>query len=99
MQDGLPTTVNGGVVSDRAAIAEQHNVTCLCRTFDLPESCGRHIIQIEILPMSPPIILTRKIRHSDSSQMIGILEQGVTVHHAMFKLPAQQRRNAAESLD
>ncbi|ACY85309.1 hypothetical protein ETAE_2474 [Edwardsiella piscicida] len=43
MKDSLPTTVNGGMVGDRASITEQHDIAWLRHTFDLPKPGGHHI--------------------------------------------------------
>ena len=57
---------------------------------------GLQIIQIEILTVTPPVILTMKIRHLNPRQMVSIPEQRVTVRHPVLKAPPGKMRHTAE---
>ncbi len=46
--------------------------------------------------MTPPVILTIKIRHLNSRQMVSIPEQCVTVRHPVLKAPPGEMRHTAE---
>ncbi|GEH09918.1 hypothetical protein ECEH2246_02161 [Escherichia coli O145:H28] len=90
-------TVNGGMVRYRSTKAAQQNIARLCRGQGHPvKACDRHIVQVKVLTVAPPVILTLKIRHINSRQMVCIPEQRVTVRHPVFKAPSGQVRNAAE---
>ena len=61
--------------------------------------CCLHIIQIEILTVTPPVILTMKIRHLNPRQMVSIPEQRVTVRHPVLKAPPGEMRHTAEFMN
>lgn len=46
--------------------------------------------------MTPPVILTMKIRHLNSRQMVSIPEQRVTVRHPVLKAPPGKMWHTAE---
>ncbi len=46
--------------------------------------------------MTPPVILTMKIRHLNPRQMVSIPEQRVTVRHPVLKAPPGEMRHTAE---
>ncbi len=49
--------------------------------------------------MTPPVILTMKIRHLNPRQMISIPEQRVTVRHPVLKAPPGEMRHTAELMN
>lgn len=55
-----------------------------------------HIVKIEILTVTPPVIPAMKIRHLNPRQMISIPEQRVTVRHPVLKAPPGEMRHTAE---
>ncbi len=89
--------VNGGMVRYRSTKAAQQNIARLCRGQGHPVKAGdRHIVQVKVLTVAPPVILAMKIRHFSPRQMVCIPEQGVTVRHPVLKAPSRQVRHAAE---
>ncbi len=78
--------VNGGMVRYRSTKAAQQNIARLCRGQGHPVKAGdRHIVQVQVLAVAPPVILAMKIRHINSRQMVCIPEQRVTVRHPCSK--------------
>ncbi len=56
--------VNGGMVRYRSTKAAQQNIARLCRGQGHPVKAGdRHIVQVKVLTVAPPVILAMKIRH------------------------------------
>ncbi|CTW29296.1 Uncharacterised protein [Escherichia coli] len=49
--------------------------------------------------MTPPVILTMKIRHLNPRQMVSIPEQRVTVRHPVLKAPPGEMRHTAEFMN
>lgn len=49
--------------------------------------------------MTPPVILTMKIRHLNPRQMVSIPEQRVTVRHPVPKAPPGEMRHTAELMN
>ena len=49
--------------------------------------------------MTPPVILTMKIRHLNPRQMVSIPEQRVTVRHPVLKAPPGKMRHTAEFMN
>ncbi|CTT67065.1 Uncharacterised protein [Escherichia coli] len=89
--------VNGGMIGHRCAKAAQQDIARLCRGQGHPVKARcLHIVQVQVLTVAPPLILTVKIRHLNPRQMVCIPEQGVTVRHPVLKAPSGQVRNAAE---
>ncbi len=85
--------VNGGMVRYRSTKAAQQNIARLCRGQGHPVKAGdRHIVQVKVLTVAPPVILAMKIRHFSPRQMVCIPEQGVTVRHPVLKAPSRQVR-------
>ncbi len=89
--------VNGGMVRYRSTKAAQQNIARLCRGQGHPVKAGdRHIVQVKVLTVAPPVILAMKIRHFSPRQMISIPEQRVTVRHPVLKAPSCQMWHTAE---
>ena len=89
--------VNGGMVRYRSTKAAQQNIARLCRGQGHPVKAGdRHIVQVKVLAVAPPVILAMKIRHFSPRQMISIPEQRVTVRHPVRKAPSRQMWHTAE---
>ncbi len=100
MKQFTVAAVNGGMISHRCAEAEQQDIARLCRGQGHPVKAGdRHIVQVKVLTVAPPVILTLKIRHINSRQMVGIPEQRVTVRHPVFKTTPGQVRHTAEFMN
>ncbi len=49
--------------------------------------------------MTPPVILTMKIRHLNPRQMVSIPEQRVTIRHPVLKAPPGKMRHTAEFMN
>lgn len=49
--------------------------------------------------VTPPVILTMKVRHLNPRQMISIPEQCVTVRHTVLKAPPGEMRHTAELMN
>lgn len=49
--------------------------------------------------MTPPVILTMKVRHLNSRQMVSVPEQRVTVRHPVLKAPPGEMRHTAELMN
>ncbi|STK65394.1 Uncharacterised protein [Escherichia coli] len=97
MKQFTVAAVNGGMIGHRCAKAAQQDIARLCRGQGHPVKARcLHIVQVQVLTVAPPLILTVKIRHLNPRQMVCIPEQGVTVRHPVFKAPSGQVRNAAE---
>ncbi len=54
-----------------------------------------HIVKIEILAVTPPVIPAMQIRHLNSRQMVSVPEQRVTVRHPVLKAPPGEMRHTA----
>ncbi|GEG02627.1 hypothetical protein ECEH1995_04427 [Escherichia coli O145:H28] len=92
--------VYGGMIGHRCAKAAQQDIARLCRGQGHPvKACDRHIVQVKVLTVAPPVILTLKIRHINSRQMVGIPEQRVTVRHPVLKAPSCQMWHTAEFMN
>ncbi len=92
--------VYGGMIGHRCAKAAQQDIARLCRGQGHPVKAGdRHIVQVKVLTVTPPVILTLKIRHINSRQMVGIPEQRVTVRHPVLKEPSCQMWHTAEFMN
>ncbi len=92
--------VNGGMVRYRSTKAAQQNIARLCRGQGHPVKAGdRHIVQVQVLAVAPPVILAMKIRHINSRQMVCIPEQRVTVRHPVLKAPSCQMWHTAEFMN
>lgn len=92
--------VNGGMIGHRCAKAAQQDIARLCRGQGHPVKAGdRHIVQVKVLTVAPPVILTLKTRHINSRQMVGIPEQRVTVRHPVLKAPPGEMRHTAELMN
>ena len=92
--------VNGGMVRYRSTKAAQQNIARLCRGQGHPVKAGdRHIVQVKVLTVAPPVILAMKIRHLSPRQMISIPEQRVTVRHPVLKAPPGEMRHTAEFMN
>ncbi|STK06689.1 Uncharacterised protein [Escherichia coli] len=92
--------VNGGMIGHRCAKAAQQDIARLCRGQGHPVKAGdRHIVQVKVLTVAPPVILTLKIRHINSRQMVCIPEQRVTVRHPVLKAPSCQMWHTAEFMN
>ncbi len=97
MKQFTVAAVNGGMISHRCAEAAQQDIARLCRGQGHPVKARcLHIVQVKVLTVAPPVILTVKIRHINACQMVCIPEQRVTVRHPVRKAPSGQVRNAAE---
>ncbi|CTW63541.1 Uncharacterised protein [Escherichia coli] len=97
MKQFTVATVNGGMVRYRSTKAAQQNIARLCRGQGHPVKAGdRHIVQVKVLTVAPPVILAMKIRHFSPRQMISIPEQRVTVRHPVLKAPSCQMWHTAE---
>lgn len=93
-------TVNGGMIRHRCAKAAQQNIACLCTGRRHPvKAVFRQVVQVQVLTVAPPVILTHKIRQRYPRQMVSIPEQGVTVRHTVFKAPSGQVRHTAEPVN
>lgn len=95
MQDALVAQINGGMVCHRAAVAHQDNIAGLRASLNRVKARLTHIVEIEVLTVTPPIIGTGKIWHLNPRQMIGITKQAVAIHHAVLKVTPEKRRHAA----
>ncbi|CSE47381.1 Uncharacterised protein [Shigella sonnei] len=85
------------MVRYRSTKAAQQNIARLCRGQGHPVKAGdRHIVQVKVLTVAPPVILAMKIRHFSPRQMISIPEQRVTVRHPVLKAPSCQMWHTAE---
>ncbi|CTW75339.1 Uncharacterised protein [Escherichia coli] len=88
------------MVRYRSTKAAQQNIARLCRGQGHPVKAGdRHIVQVKVLTVAPPVIPAMKIRHINSRQMVGIPEQRVTVRHPVRKAPSGQVRHTAEPVN
>ncbi len=58
-----------------------------------------HIVKIEILAVTPPVIPAMQIRHLNSRQMVSVPEQRVTVRHPVLKAPPGEMRHTAEFMN
>ncbi len=97
MKQFTVAAVYGGMIGHRCAKAAQQDIARLCGRQGNPVKTSRlHIVQVQVLTIAPPVILTLKIRHINSRQMVCIPEQGVTVRHPVLKAPSRQVRHAAE---
>ena len=97
MKQFTVAAVNGGMISHRCAEAAQQDIARLCRGQGHPVKAGdRHIVQVKVLTVAPPVILAMKIRHFSPRQMISIPEQRVTVRHPVLKAPSCQMWHTAE---
>ncbi len=97
MKQFTVAAVNGGMISHRCAEAAQQDIARLCRGQGHPVKAGdRHIVQVQVLAVAPPVILAMKIRHFSPRQMISIPEQRVTVRHPVLKAPPCQMWHTAE---
>ncbi len=100
MKQFTVAAVNGGMIGHRCAKAAQQDIARLCRGQGHPvKACDRHIVQVKVLTVAPPVILTLKIRHINSRQMVGIPEQRVTVRHPVLKAPSCQMWHTAEFMN
>ncbi len=100
MKQFTVAAVNGGMIGHRCAKAAQQDIARLCRGQGHPVKAGdRHIVQVKVLTVTPPVILTLKIRHINSRQMVGIPEQRVTVRHPVLKAPSCQMWHTAEFMN
>ncbi len=100
MKQFTVAAVNGGMIGHRCAKAAQQDIARLCRGQGHPVKAGdRHIVQIQVLTVAPPVILTLKIRHINSRQMVCIPEQRVTVRHPVLKAPSCQMWHTAEFMN
>ncbi|STF23588.1 Uncharacterised protein [Escherichia coli] len=96
MKQFTVAAVNGGMIGHRCAKAAQQDIARLCRGQGHPVKAGdRHIVQVKVLTVAPPVILTHKIRQRYPRQMVCIPEQGVTVRHPVLK--TTPRSGAAHS--
>lgn len=84
MKNMLVTTVNSGMVGNGATVTAENNVARL-RGHNPVKTNGWQIVQIQVLPVPPPVILADKVRQLNTGQRIRIPEQGVTVSDAVFK--------------
>ncbi|BCS60240.1 hypothetical protein E15042_3111 [Escherichia coli] len=92
--------VYGGMIGHRCAKAAQQDIARLCGRQGNPVKTSRlHIVQVQVLTVAPPVILTLKIRHINSRQMVCIPEQGVTVRHPVLKAPSCQMWHTAEFMN
>ncbi len=92
--------VYGGMIGHRCAKAAQQDIARLCGRQGNPVKTSRlHIVQVKVLTVAPPVILTLKIRHINSRQMVGIPEQRVTVRHPVLKAPSCQMWHTAEFMN
>ncbi|BDQ92319.1 hypothetical protein PV0197_1897 [Escherichia coli] len=97
MKQFTVAAVNGGMIGHRCAKAAQQDIARLCRGQGHPVKAGdRHIVQVKVLTVAPPVILTHKIRQRYPRQMVCIPEQGVTVRHPVLKTTPGQVRHTAE---
>ncbi len=100
MKQFTVAAVNGGMISHRCAEAAQQDIARLCRGQGHPVKAGdRHIVQVQVLAVAPPVILAMKIRHINSRQMVCIPEQRVTVRHPVLKAPSCQMWHTAEFMN
>ncbi len=97
MQQPAVAAVNGGMIRHRCTKTAQQHVAglrlCQC---DTVKTSRLHIVKIEILTVTPPVIPAMKIRHLNSRQMVSIPEQRVTVRHPVLKAPPGEMRHTAE---
>ncbi|STM33259.1 Uncharacterised protein [Escherichia coli] len=97
MKQFTVAAVNGGMISHRCAEAAQQDIARLCRGQGHPVKARcLHIVQVKVLTVAPPVILTVKIRHINACQMVCIPEQGVTVRHPVRKTSPGQVWHTAE---
>ncbi len=97
MKQFTVAAVNGGMIGHRCAKAAQQDIARLCRGQGHPvKACDRHIVQVKVLTVAPPVILTHKIRQRYPRQMVCIPEQRVTVRHPVLKTTPSQVRHTAE---
>ncbi len=97
VQQPAVAAVNGGMIRHRCTKTAQQHVAglrlCQC---DTVKTSRLHIVKIEILTVTPPVIPAMKIRHLNSRQMVSIPEQRVTVRHPVLKAPPGEMRHTAE---
>ncbi len=97
MKQFTVAAVYGGMIGHRCAKAAQQDIARLCGRQGNPVKTSRlHIVQVQVLTIAPPVILTLKIRHISPRQMISIPEQRVTVRHPVLKAPSCQMWHTAE---
>ncbi len=100
MKQFTVAAVYGGMIGHRCAKAAQQDIARLCGRQGNPVKTSRlHIVQVQVLTVAPPVILTLKIRHINSRQMVGIPEQRVTVRHPVLKAPSCQMWHTAEFMN
>ncbi len=97
MKQFTVAAVYGGMIGHRCAKAAQQDIARLCGRQGNPvKTSRRHIVQVQVLTVAPPVILAMKIRHFSPRQMISIPEQRVTVRHPVLKAPSCQMWHTAE---
>ncbi len=100
MKQFTVAAVYGGMIGHRCAKAAQQDIARLCRGQGHPvKTSRRHIVQVKVLTVAPPVILTLKIRQRYPRQMVCIPEQGVTVRHPVLKTTPGQVRHTAEFMN
>ncbi len=81
MQDHLLTKVHCSMISRRAAEVDKEYIPWLSLlNWNLIETSGRHVVQVQFSTSAPPVIFTLKLRQTDTAKVVGITHQRVAIH-------------------